>query len=30
VDIIDTGAGLVLNLPKEAMDPIDTIVVLEI
>ena len=28
-DIIDTTAGLVFNLPKEAMDPIDTIIVLE-
>ncbi|HEX2520529.1 MAG TPA: alpha-L-fucosidase [Terriglobia bacterium] len=28
-DIIDTGSGLVFNLPKEAMDPIDTIIVLE-
>ena len=29
VDIIDTSAGLVFNLPKEALDPIDTIIVLE-
>ena len=35
VDIVDVGSGtpggssLVLSLPKEAMDPIDTIVVLE-
>jgi alpha-L-fucosidase len=28
-DIIDTGAGLVFNLPKDALDPIDTIIVLE-
>lgn len=28
-DIIDTGAGLVFNLPQEALDPIDTIIVLE-
>ena len=28
-DIIDTGAGLVFNLPKEALDPIDTVIVLE-
>jgi alpha-L-fucosidase len=30
VDIIDSGSGLLLNLPAEAMDPIDTIIVLEI
>jgi alpha-L-fucosidase len=29
VDIIDTSAGLVFNLPKESLDPIDTIIVLE-
>jgi hypothetical protein len=28
-DLIDTGYGLVLLIPEGAMDPIDTIVVLE-
>ena len=30
VDILDTGQGLVINLPQGALDPIDTIVVLEL
>jgi alpha-L-fucosidase len=30
VDIIDTGQGLVINFAQEALDPIDTIIVLEL
>ena len=30
VDIVDTGIGLVINFAQEALDPIDTIIVLEL
>ena len=30
VDIIDTGQGLVINFAQEVLDPIDTIIVLEL
>jgi len=30
VDILDTGQGLVINFAQETLDPIDTIIVLEL